>query len=282
MKPHLPGLVSMPTMLEHLHYFVQQKSFERSANSNNSHHNEPPIDTCVLWYIGRSLSQDQATAAICKLTSLGYEIPDKKKCGIDDKFGLLSGTCELASQSSQHCPKIRVRHDWQPRGYTPNPKRDNEAGPIIYNYGVHANSPEAIEDWMENGFRPLYDDFQANDDMGRYPFMWREHEPQHFATKDGTYGGSGTKCQGSDVYDNYRNEAAIRYFEREGLQDKIPVIKSFNALTSLDRFHLGKGDCTHYCYSPWRFDLTWHGIALGLQKLPEQQAACMQLYNIDA
>lgn len=283
LKPDMPDLVSMPRMLQHLHHFVLQKELER--RNGKTRRRTKPIDTCVLWYVGQSLTQDQASAAICKLTSLGYEIPDKKKCNIDDMDGLLSGDCELQSQSNPYCPKIRVRHTyehalWQRRRNS----YPDEAGPIIYNYGVHANSVMEFRAWMEDKFTDA--DFQAiksygayRGQVGRYPFMWREHEPQHFATSDGTYGGQASKCQDAGVYDNYRNEAAFRFFERNGVLDKIPIIKSFNALRPLSAFHLGFGDCTHYCYSPWRFDLTWHGIALGLQTLPELQNACMQLHK---
>lgn len=278
LKPDMPDLVSMPSMLEHLHVFVQQQNLER-INSNPRYGRAHPIDTCVLWYIGQSLTQDQASAAICKLTSLGYEIPNKKKCDIGDQDGLLSGTCELTSQSNQYCPKIRVRHTWHEIWQRKRALILDEAGPIIYNYGVHANSLEEFDEWMEKKFTD--DDFQAIDQVGRYPFMWREHEPQHFATKDGSYGGQASKCQDSGAYNNYRNEAALRFFERKGLLGKISFIKSFNALRPLSGFHLGFGDCTHYCYSPWRFDLTWHGIALALQTLPEQQNACVQLHNVN-
>ena len=205
LKPDMPDLVSMPSMLEHLHVFVQQQNLER-INSNPRYGRAHPIDTCVLWYIGQSLTQDQASAAICKLTSLGYEIPNKKKCDINDKDGLLSGTCELSSQSNQYCPKIRVRHTWHDIWQRKRASILDEAGPIIYNYGVHANSLEEFDEWMEKKFTD--DDFQVIDQVGRYPFMWREHEPQHFATKDGSYGGQASKCQDSGVYNNYRNEAA--------------------------------------------------------------------------
>eukprot|EP00984_Skeletonema_dohrnii_P024680 scaffold13822_cov77-Skeletonema_dohrnii-CCMP3373.AAC.1 len=210
LKPDMQDLVSMPTMLEHLHVFVQQQNLER-INSNPRNGRAHPIDTCVLWYIGQSLTQDQASAAICKLTSLGYEIPNKKKCDIDDQDGLLSGTCELTSQSNQYCPKIRVRHTYvHERWQRKRTSYVDEAGPIIYNYGVRANSLEKFDEWMERKFTD--DDFQAIDQVGRYPFMWREHEPQHFATKDGSYGGQASKCQDSGVYNNYRNEAALRFF----------------------------------------------------------------------
>lgn len=292
LKPDMPVLAgSAQSMLEYLHYFRKQQNLERikrkskmsrveRMNNKSLGGRAPPIDTCVLWYVGQSLTQDQASAAICKLTSLGYEIPNKKKCQINDEDGLLFGTCELKSQSSQYCPKIRVRHTYTHAGWSRT--RHNymdEAGPIIYNYGVHANSLEAFNEWMETNFKA--EDFEAIDQVGRYPFMWREHEPQHFATKDGTWGGQASQCQESSTYTNYRNEAAFRFFEKNGLLGKISVIKSFNALRPLSGFHL-VGDCTHYCYSPWRFDLTWHGIALGLQTLPEQQNACMQSHNVDA
>eukprot|EP00984_Skeletonema_dohrnii_P018307 scaffold8528_cov85-Skeletonema_dohrnii-CCMP3373.AAC.3 len=224
LKPDMPDLVSMPSMLEHLHGFVQQKNLERISSNSRYYGRAHPIDTCVLWYIGYSLTQDQASAAICKLTSLGYEISNKQKCDINDKDMLLRGTCELTSQSNQHCPKIRVRHTlhdiWKR-------KRDSildEAGPIIYNYGVRANTLEKFDEWMETKFTD--DDFQAIDQVGRYPFMWREHEPQHFLTMDGSYGGQASKCQDSGVYNNYRNEAALRFFERKGLLGKISVIKA--------------------------------------------------------
>ncbi len=267
-KPDMEGLVSMDTMLEYLHYFVQQKNLERgNNNTDNIHSNEQPpiIDTCVLWFIGDSLSQDQADAAVCKLINLGYEIPKPQACSIDEHRGQygLRGTCEFTSQTSQYCPKVRVRYDWHDAKFHPL-NRIDEAGPVIVNWGVWSNSPEKQFEWMEGFFRTLYNDFSKFSRPDRYAFMWREHEPQHFITKDGTYGGAVTKeCGDAGVYKNYRNEAAIDFLQRNNIQ--IPVIKSFNALRPLHGFHTpGSGDCTHYCFSPWRFDLTWHGVAQGL------------------
>ena len=267
-KPDMEGLVSMDTMLEYLHYFVQQKNLERDNNNTDSiYSNGQPtiIDTCVLWFIGDSLSQDQADAAVCKLINLGYEIPEPQACSIDEHRGQygLRGTCEFTSQTSQYCPKIRVRYDWHDAKFHPL-NRIDEAGPVIYNWGVWSNSPEKQLEWMEGFFRTLYNDFSNFPRPDRYAFMWREHEPQHFTTKDGTYGGAVTKeCGDAGVYNNYRNEATIDFLQRNNIQ--IPVIKSFKALRPLHGFHApGSGDCTHYCFSPWRFDLTWHGVAQGL------------------
>lgn len=285
LKPDMEGLVSMTGLLEFLHFFVEQKRLERrvslmgndeNTNSANegmlpdvidSQQQQPPppiTDTddiypwCTLWFIGASTTQDQARAAVCKLSSLGYEIT---RGGLDDL-----NFCELTSNVSQHCPRMRVRSVYSTHFLVNDYQSEDEAGVVIYSWGVHANSLRVFARFMKETFQPLYDDFQSIDTHpGRYAFMWREHEPQHFAAPGGTYDGKLTTCQDTGVYNNFRNEEVHRYFKVTGLVEKIPIIKSYDALKPLYMFHYG-GDCTHYCYSPWRFDLTWHGVALGLQQ----------------
>jgi hypothetical protein len=48
----------------------------------------------------------------------------------------------------------------------------------------------------------------------------------------------------------------------------VPIVRIFNALKPKWDFHSdNSGDCTHYCYTPWRFHLTWDGMLKGLQSL---------------
>ena len=62
------------------------------------------------------------------------------------------------------------------------------------------------------------------------------------------------------------------FFEENDLLGKVPIIKAFDAQKPLAMFHYDQ-DCAYYCYSPWRFDLTWHGVVLGLQQHASLQAS---------
>src|SRR6056300_1343141 len=89
---------------------------------------------------------------------------------------------------------------------------------------------------------------------------------QHFNSPGGLYIGKRTfGCFDVQDFDNFRNEEMHKYFDTTGLRNVIPVIASYDALKPMYMFHNQMGDCSHYCYTPWRFDLTWHGIALGLR-----------------
>jgi len=282
LKADMDGLTSMDTTLELLHNYMVRKRLERIRAHDNFVGTEmtsspfPIIDTCSLWFIGDSLNEENAIAALCKLASLGYEVVDPEECDLT-KAGF-KGHCDMALPESAHCPKIRVRSDWAPswgRYESDRLSRMNEAGPVIYSWGVHGNSREDVSEWMVNKFQPLYDDFQNTIyQPSRYAFMWREHEPQHFSSEGGVYDGGLTKCQppSGDVYNNYRNEMIVEYLRDNGLIHTIPILKTYDALKPLHMFHFEK-DCTHYCYSPWRYDLTWHGISLGLLKVLGEDTA---------
>eukprot|EP00594_Rhizosolenia_setigera_P004247 CAMPEP_0178939190 /NCGR_PEP_ID=MMETSP0789-20121207/66_1 /TAXON_ID=3005 /ORGANISM="Rhizosolenia setigera, Strain CCMP 1694" /LENGTH=168 /DNA_ID=CAMNT_0020617991 /DNA_START=762 /DNA_END=1268 /DNA_ORIENTATION=+ len=148
---------------------------------------------------------------------------------------------------------------------------DDEAGVIVGSWGTHMNSREDMSDFMKTTFQKFYDVVQ-NDipNHERFAFLWREHEPQHYNnTVGGTYEVNVPKdrqqCLSKPLlyYNNYRNEEVHRYFNITGLNKKIPIIPMFDAMKPLHMFKF-PGDCTHYCYAPWRFYILWHGMALAL------------------
>lgn len=279
-KPDMEDMATMETTLEYLHYFVEQKKMEREGMKHpkkKGQHEAEPIDGCTIWFIGDSTTQDQASGAICALSHLGYR--PSRNCNLRNQ-GLLRGTCDMIHPTAQFCPKTRIKFHWHlldnrrfyiGRFYERDVVHDSEAGVIVFSYGVHSNTRERFALLMETKFMQFYRGFTSSNRIyhpSRYLFMWREHEPQHFDTVGGTYQGiHTTTCvdAGEQSYDNFRNEEVWKFFEENDLLGKVPIIKAFDAQKPLAMFHYDR-DCTHYCYSPWRFDLTWHGVALGLQQ----------------
>jgi hypothetical protein len=101
--------------------------------------------------------------------------------------------------------------------------------------------------------------------------MYREHEPQHFYKPGGIWNWrrNAMECNTNitrDMYDNYRNEEAEVYLRSAFGANDVPIVRLFDALKPLGKLHYGLPDCTHYCYSPWRFHVTWHGMIIGIRK----------------
>ena len=95
-----------------------------------------------------------------------------------------------------------------------------------------------------------------------YHFLWREHEPQHFSTKGSDFELGGLPLDG--VFNNYRNEIAEQYMKIHKLLENTTgkirgIVRIYDRLKNLTNLH-HKGDCTHYCFSPWRLKITWHAI----------------------
>ena len=262
-KPIADGLMGMETLL---------KSLDKRFHANNS------ATWTTLYFIGDSLSSDHAMAAVCKLYSLGYEIEACNSNAIGgDQYGEHDkNVCaEISQQQQEETPVVyfnmvsssnpkRIRIKYlnllQYSGNETNIFLHDESGVIVYNWGVWANSRDEMREHLSSHFANFY----TRTDPNQFIFTWREHEPQHFDTAGGVYkDGVGGQCKDLDCYDNFRNVEVGEYFERTGLLEKIPIVRIFDALIPLHEFHYA-GDCTHYCYSPWRFDVTWHGIAYSL------------------
>ncbi|KAL3906608.1 MAG: hypothetical protein SGILL_009202, partial [Bacillariaceae sp.] len=146
-------------------------------------------------------------------------------------------------------------------------KMNDEYGLLIASRGVHCNSPECMQDYMRNHLQPLLT--APSDD--NYQFLWREHEPQHFGHNPGaafalgnTTNNMGCGPPRNGVYNNFRNEIAETFLREHGFlgngTSQIQgIVRIYDALKPLWGLHQDK-DCTHYCFSPWRFEATWHGI----------------------
>jgi hypothetical protein len=106
--------------------------------------------------------------------------------------------------------------------------------------------------------------------------LWRETEHQHFSTPNGYFkeGESRNRCCAiANSSNNYLNEEANKFLSNLTLTNNmtIPVIPLAKASEPLYFMHLYHDrtkktfDCTHYVYSPWRFEVTWDGMLQALK-----------------
>jgi hypothetical protein len=247
----------------------------------------PIPNWCSLVFVGDSLSHDHQVAAVCQLTQMGYKIfycnshAGAKVYGNDTTFCKESfppnnntkedHVFEMVSSSSKFCSQIRiVWRDFRAWSELLSLETD-EAGVIVFNWAVHCKDETSMEHFMSENFLPYVNKYpELPQQQQRYFLMWREHEPQHFDSPDGLYehrSKSGACWGNITQFDNFRNEVAERFIQNHTeISSRVHIIRMFDALTPLHMFH-HRHDCTHYCYSPWRFDVTWHGIARGLQIL---------------
>jgi hypothetical protein len=116
--------------------------------------------------------------------------------------------------------------------------------------------------------RAGHNEGHEGDHANPFTVLWREHEPQHFQNPGGVFNVDGrhrpTKCRQVLEYNNFRNRQAEEYLRKHKLLGKGKVggiVRIFEALKPLWKLHYSDGkDCTHYCFSPWRFEVTWHGM----------------------
>ena len=184
----------------------------------------------------------------------------------------------MVSNSSKYCPRIRVsffngaRDNFDVNLPLLN-RNDDEAGVIVLNHGVHCNDRTCMDKYMDDKFVPLYNAYTKVHQQNFF-LLWREHEPQHFdnPASSGLYEGRylPQRCTGNiSHFDNFRNEIALEYLRKNTTYSNVGVVPLFDQMKKLHYFHVN-GDCTHYAYNPWRFDVTWHGIARELQILSKE------------
>ena len=247
-----------------------------------------PDSSCNIIFAGDSLSSDHAMAASCQLLSSGYKL---SSCNLKPMGGPIYGsdvnaTCEsniypstahfaLENKMAKSCLKVLimfidikavVKELAQPHNKIVN----DIGGLIVFNWGVHCN--EETDDCLRStlsdagSILPMATGTNATK-YKQWRFLFRETEPQHFDTTDGTYQPgkhrSQTCVSTSGNGDNWRNERIASILSNHGLTNKIQTIPLFEALLPLWQLHR-KPDCTHYCYSPFRFDITWTGMLQAL------------------
>lgn len=277
------------------------KYLQHYINARRRHEGETELVDCwcSFWFVGDSTAFDHFMAALCRLSSLGYQFTSclsNKDVDLGSPYGtqesdfcidqpdpstFFINACPavqyemVSTTDSSICPKVRIKVSSPPvvQNMSINFQHD-EVGIVLYGWGVHAHSRKEQAEFMRDYFHPFHDILQTNDTLGQYLLMYREHEPQHFNGRGGIYETSFGKIAGrpcntalsSDEYDDYRNEEALLYLNKTSLSDKVPVVRLFDPLKPIANLHYGNGDCTHYCWSPWRFDVTWHGMTLGIRQ----------------
>jgi len=140
---------------------------------------------------------------------------------------------------------------------------DNDSGILLFNWGVHCNDHDVS--CMTEILDKLVT-LTKLEKLRKVQIMFREHEPQHFGTETGVYKGkSSQQCRAIEKVDDWRNEVAEAFLELNGLKERVKTVSIFKSLLLLYQIH-HIGDCTHYCYNPLRFEVTWKGILNAMEE----------------
>ena len=144
----------------------------------------------------------------------------------------------------------------------------------IYNWGVHCKGRNVKCLWnhVEETLLP----YATSDQYQNWTFLYNEHDPQHFNLPGGGYDPklfenpeSDKKCtaiKDDDKADNWRNEEVVKILDYYNLTERVKIIPQFDDLVPLWQLHFGF-DCTHYCYNPLRYDLTWDRLLKTLKQV---------------
>lgn len=271
-------------------------------------HNIP----CNLWFIGHSLSADQAIGALCELMrDSGYELDTtspnyQEECVAYANSRWDEGNAlncsrtnggEVGQPTSQYyklvhrpqegqtkesgCPVVTIAHSGIGRvASNESYHYTQHGGVMIWNYGVDCNKRGVgcISKTMNQSIAAFMQRTVTTTKQRRWYSLWRETERQHYAASNGYHSMARRKmpCQPlveQHDEDDWRNEEAKTFLDHLGrsMNQTIPIIPLAKASESLYFMHgMDKEDtydCTHYCYSPWRFHMTWDGILKGLKQL---------------
>ena len=254
-------------------------------------------DTCNIFFLGDSLSHDTAVAAICQTLllkdELGRYLYEISSCN-PSAWGenSMNPFCDSTRhpQKYNHLGYIefeRTNNDpslcqrvmfikiglWDPYKVQPSPgvslvfdelsTLSTNKGLMIWNWGVWCNNPGelCIANVMNQTLLPAVQDPRFSD----WHQMWRETEPQHFNTPDGSFSPLiPNHCIPSWHPETWRNAEAKQFLQNNNLQTTVSWIPIAEPLTSRWQFHYPT-DCTHYCYTPWRLHITWDGIVQALR-----------------
>ncbi|CAJ1965935.1 unnamed protein product [Cylindrotheca closterium] len=232
---------------------------------------KPPESACRLIFLGDSLIGDHTAAAICQLYRLGYQAVkciNKEQFGSDKRYGENTfcrkrrqgpGPFSLFLQRQDEiCPDVTLQV-MRTQDYNHEISLEPESsGIMVWSDGVHRNKPGEIREFMKENFVDMVRSMQVH--FPNWQVLFLEHEPQHFKTSDGNWQKKVTMCHSLTVTNtsNWRNQEAAQTIEEENLP--VRIVPLYAQMLPLWDLHIGKGDCTHYCYMPWRFDVTWHGI----------------------
>jgi hypothetical protein len=240
---------------------------------------------CNIWFVGFSMSGDHAIGALCELMrDHGYQLDgrncipykndrwnekDALNCSMSEE-GMPSHYYHLINPQRPSCPRVRIAHDGIGTIKKSYPHNYSQLeGVAVVNQGVHCNEPGCVTDTLkmllgEEG--PLIKMREQG-----WHILWRETEHQHFDTPNGYHQNGkwrSNKCRAiSNNTNDYRNEEAHLFLSNLSLTKNItiPVVQLARATEHLHFMHAYDKekkvyDCTHYVYSPWRFEVTWNGI----------------------
>lgn len=239
---------------------------------------------CTFAFFGDSLSSDSAMGAVCETLRLGYKLKSCNTSGMsgdnlygDDRHysceenrynGTEASHFLLENEKSSSCPSVLIVFQYRMSyNITSLSASITELGGIlIFNWGVHCNFDDGC---LEATLAPLLRD-AADDAYQHWRFMFRETEPQHFATQGGLFLQGEMKPHHRNCSDfrgrinTWRNIKVVKMIEDLGLTEKVTILPISSALESLTKLHHG-ADCTHYCYDPHRLDVTWDALLTALQ-----------------
>ncbi len=244
---------------------------------NNIQHD--PDSSCNIYFAGDSLSSDHAMGANCELLHSGYKLKscNTKTLGGESYGNDRSVQCQsnfypslthfiLENDNASSCKKVGIFYsglDMAAHKFREAPTLNDEGGLFVFNHGVHCNNEGCLVSYLKSHVLPLVAGKNAAISK-KWTFMYRETEPQHFDVSDGNYNPShhkSNKCTPieEDKVNNWRNEEVESFLRNNGLKQQIQTINLYNDLLPLTQLH-HDGDCTHYCYNPFRLDVTWNGM----------------------
>jgi hypothetical protein len=239
------------------------------------------------------MSGDHAIGALCELMrDHGYQLDGKKcipyendKWGEKDalncsmsKLGMPPHYYQLVNPQRSSCSKVTIGHEGM------NSFVENKSYPYVYsqlggvvvlNHGVHCNKPGCVTDMLTQLVKKRQ--VLSMTKQG-WHILWRETEHQHFNSSNGCFNSKiGNECHAiANPNNDYRNEEANNFLSNLTLTKNmtipvIPLAKATEALYFMHAYDETKNlpDCTHYAYSPWRFEVTWNGMLQALQSRPK-------------
>jgi len=262
----------------------------------------PIQKSCTIFFVGDSLSSDHAMAAACQLLNAGYSLKSMNLTNLfylsgDGRYGSDLNTktgevdmypgvdhilLEKSNSEVSSCSKVLLMYTW-PRhairildSEVLTSVRD-DGGIIVFNLGVHCNEPNTncIGGGLNGFLLPIVKGETAKKYLS-WRVLFRETEPQHFNTPGGAFDMAifqkgHTVCGpmiSSESDTRWRNQEAADYLQSQNLTSRVKTITIYDQLVPLHQLHHFK-DCTHYCYDPYRFDVTWDGMLQALTSYDE-------------
>jgi hypothetical protein len=252
-----------------------------------------PEKSCNIFFSGDSTTSDHTMAATCQLTRAGYKLTSclpqigGVAYGNDTQVVCDSSQLDiphfiLENPTAKSCQKLVMVVDVisnHENGQNNDSFREMTFGSafqngfvVVFSWGVHCNTSKGC---LQRRLKKSFLSLASKSIYNHWTFLFREHEPQHFNTKGGLFEvGQMNKhkfqCVNTNGQaSNWRNEETARIiskYNKNHPTKKVYTIPLFDALEPLWQNHNSQlDDCTHYCYNPFRFDVTWDGMLEALK-----------------